>query len=145
MSPLWTGCHRLAPRLHQQWCGRGRGHRRGCSFISGSQRKKSKLNGSDNLQTFLAAAAQHSHGHRTPRAHPYTTPATPAHAPAAPSRAFSDSYIIYGRLPTGAPVNALLRKPLMREKAPFLFLLSRRVLWDNIGHYEVWGIFPGTP
>lgn len=109
------------------------------------RKKKSKLNGSDNLQTFLAAAAQHSHGHRTPRAHPYTTPATPAHAPAAPSRAFTDSHIIYGRLPTGAPLNALLRKPLMREKAPFLFLLSSRVLWDNIGHYEVWGIFPGTP
>lgn len=146
MSPLWTGCHRLAPRLHQQWRGGGRRLRRGCRFIAGlPEEKKSKLNGSDNLQTFLAAAAQHSHGQRPPRALPSTTPATPAHAPAAPSRAFSDSSIIYGRLPTGAPLNALLRKPLMREKAPFLFLLSRRVLWDNIGHYEVWGIFPGTP
>lgn len=44
--------------------------REGCSFICSSQRKKSKLNGSDNVQTFLAAAAQHSHGQRTPRAHP---------------------------------------------------------------------------
>lgn len=67
-----------------------------------------------------------------------------AHAPAAPSRAFTDSQIIYGRVPAGAPLNVLLRKPLMREKAPFLFLLSNTVLWDNIGHYEVWGIFHGT-
>lgn len=45
----------------------------------------------------------------------------------------------------GLPFNVLLRKPLMREKAPFLRLLSDTVLWDNIGHYEVWGIFHGTP
>lgn len=67
-----------------------------------------------------------------------------AHAPAAPSRAFTGSQIIYGRIPAGAPLNALWRKPLMREKAPFLCLLSNTVLWDNIGHYEVWGIFHGT-
>lgn len=67
-----------------------------------------------------------------------------AHAPAAPSRAFTDSQIIYGRVPAGVPLNVLLRKPLMREKAPFLRLLSNTVLWDNIGHYEVWGIIHGT-
>lgn len=80
------------------------------------------------------------HGHRGPPA----TPRSLAHAPAAPSRAFTDSQIIYGRVRAGAPLNVLLRKPLMREKAPFLPLLSNTVLWDNIGHYEVWGIFHGT-
>lgn len=39
----------------------------------------------------------------------------------------------------GASLNVLLWKPLMREKAPFLSLLSNTVLWDNIGHYEVSG------
>lgn len=75
----------------------------------------------------------------------FATPLRPAHAPAASSRAFTDSQIIYGRVPAGAPLNVLLRKPLMREKALFLHLLSDTVLWDNIGHYEVWGIFHGTP
>lgn len=109
------------------------------------QEKKSKLNRSDNLQTFLLAAAQHSHSRRAPPPHPYTTPHAPAHAPAVPSRAFTDSQIIYGRVSAGAPLNALLRKPLMCEKGPFLCLLFNRVLWDNIRHYEVWGIFHGTP
>lgn len=75
----------------------------------------------------------------------FATPLCPAHAPAASSRAFTDSQIIYGRVPAGAPLNVLLRKPLMREKALFLRLLSDTVLWDDIGHYEVWGIFHGTP
>lgn len=75
----------------------------------------------------------------------FVTPLCPAHAPAASSRAFTDSQIIYGRVPAGALLNVLLRKPLMREKALFLHLLSDAVLWDNIGHYEVWGIFHGTP
>lgn len=59
-----------------------------------------------------------------PEPTPDTTPGRPAHAPAAPSRAFTHSRIICGRVPAGAPLNALLRNPLMREKDPFLFLLS---------------------
>lgn len=83
-------------------------------------KKKSKLNGSDNLQTFLPAAAlafsivHHPlHGHRGPPPHPsLRDPPRPAHAPAAPSRAFTDSQIIYGRVRgRGSPQCALEKTP----------------------------------
>ena len=152
LSLLWTGCHRLALSLRcfLKWEWKTWGDHAAPSLGrrgKGARKEKEQVKWkwqSANIPAGSCGCILHPlRGHRGA---PPSRPPAPRHThlPLA-ALAFTDSQIIYGRVRgRGSPSMRSWENPLCVKKPSFLRLLSNTVLWDNIEHYEVWGIFHGT-